>query len=156
MSKSSMGILGLLVRCLPACCRWDGMGSHVVWPGSGVPVLCAKARKMSAEEQRNPRRYAAAPVEQRERARERGSMKAERKTSTKPHCTAGCVSPSNAKCPVSGCVYPASWHGILWSPVRAFTQPLRRSKVMAFRRFNTVCNGSQPFDLGWIQGKWSY
>ena len=27
--------------------------------GSGVPVLCAKARKMSAEEQRNRRRYEA-------------------------------------------------------------------------------------------------
>ena len=61
-------------------------GSHVVWPESDVPVLCAKARKMSAEEQRNRRRYGAAAAERssREGERERGSMKAERNTSTKP------------------------------------------------------------------------
>ena len=56
-----------LDACPPGWLPSGGMGSHVVWPGSGVPVLCAKARKMSAEEQRNRRRYGGA---ERERERE--------------------------------------------------------------------------------------
>ena len=62
-----------LDACPPGWLPSGGMGSHVVWPGSGVPVLCAKARKMSAEEQRNRRRYGGAERE-RERERERTKL----------------------------------------------------------------------------------
>ena len=57
--------------CLPA--RGIVRGSHVVWPESDVPVLCAKARKMSAEEQRNRRRYGAAATERSSRERKHES-----------------------------------------------------------------------------------